>query len=515
MKKITLLIALLLTPAVNTSAQVSRVTQQFTSTGTTSKITLIASGATSNQLQWNALGTVSACTVALDSSSDGTTWTAGGAIAGQTCTSTGSSVVTAGTFNYVRINVTALTGTGSVIVTALSFPSGAGSTTPGGAAGAVQFNLGPGTFGGDATNFFYDNAAHNLSVTGTLTAGLGIFNSASAAGCVKLNELPANGSTYVQICSPDSVTASTTWKWPAADGTANQVIKTDGSHNLSFVSAGTGTVTSVGVAAPADFTVTNSPVTTNGTLTLSYNALGSMLSIANVPYLSAPGNRKDVVCAANASNTFVCGAGDTNASDGGSTGFTAPASGVPANIFQSTSATPNTPQVQRGQAVHFLGRTHGLRYRWLAAMDSTTSVKQFGCATTLLSAAQSDNSGAHDSKAAGNYACIYYDNAGLYQTPPANATTHYVCLTDDGTAANQQAVDSGVNADTSWHWFEVVENSSTNYLFFIDGNQVCSLSGVGLPTTNTPVRYLNGGQGSTSTSVNLRIAGVWISEDWK
>src|SRR5271169_4342416 len=52
---------------------------------------LIGSGVTWHQLTWNALGTVSGCTVAVDSSADGVSWTPGGVIAGQTCTSNGQS----------------------------------------------------------------------------------------------------------------------------------------------------------------------------------------------------------------------------------------------------------------------------------------------------------------------------------------------------------------------------------------------------------------------------------------
>lgn len=39
-------------------------------------------------------------------------------------------------------------------------------------------------------------------------------------------------------------------KYPTADGTANQIIKTDGAGNLTFVTPGTGTVTSVTGTAP-------------------------------------------------------------------------------------------------------------------------------------------------------------------------------------------------------------------------------------------------------------------------
>lgn len=54
---------------------------------------------------------------------------------------------------------------------------------------------------------------------------------------------------------------------PATVGLAGQVLTTDGSGNLSFSDAGAGSVTSVGLALPNIFTVSNSPVTLSGTLT--------------------------------------------------------------------------------------------------------------------------------------------------------------------------------------------------------------------------------------------------------
>lgn len=61
---------------------------------------------------------------------------------------------------------------------------------------------------------------------------------------------------------------------PASGGGTANFLRADGTWNPA-----PGTVTSVGLAAPAIFTVTNSPVTSSGTLTLSYS--GSALPIAN------------------------------------------------------------------------------------------------------------------------------------------------------------------------------------------------------------------------------------------
>jgi hypothetical protein len=67
-----------------------------------------------------------------------------------------------------------------------------------------------------------------------------------------------------------------------APGTAGNVLTSNGTtwtSNAAAGGGGSGTVTSVGLVAPAMFTVTGSPVTTSGNLTLSYS--GTALPVAN------------------------------------------------------------------------------------------------------------------------------------------------------------------------------------------------------------------------------------------
>ena len=71
-------------------------------------------------------------------------------------------------------------------------------------------------------------------------------------------------------------------KYPTVDGTANQILKTDGSGNLTFVtpaSPGTGTVTSVAATVPSFLSVSGSPITSSGTLAISLS--GTALPVAN------------------------------------------------------------------------------------------------------------------------------------------------------------------------------------------------------------------------------------------
>lgn len=55
-------------------------------------------------------------------------------------------------------------------------------------------------------------------------------------------ESTANGTNYVGFKAPASITTNLVWTLPSADGTANQVLSTDGSGVLSFATASSGGV---------------------------------------------------------------------------------------------------------------------------------------------------------------------------------------------------------------------------------------------------------------------------------
>ena len=62
-------------------------------------------------------------------------------------------------------------------------------------------------------------------------------NGASTGGTLKLMEDTDNGSHSIGLKSPNSVAANVVFTLPGADGSANQVIQTDGSGNLSFATS--------------------------------------------------------------------------------------------------------------------------------------------------------------------------------------------------------------------------------------------------------------------------------------
>ena len=91
---------------------------------------------------------------------------------------------------------------------------------PGGSTTQVQFNS-SGSFGGSA-NLTWDGTNFNIGATGAL----------------RLQD--TSGGEYVGLKAPGTVASSYTLVLPTATGTANQVLQTDGSGNLSFATVAGG-----------------------------------------------------------------------------------------------------------------------------------------------------------------------------------------------------------------------------------------------------------------------------------
>jgi len=82
------------------------------------------------------------------------------------------------------------------------------------------------------------NGSGTLSWASVTTAASPIFSgnpTLTNAGEFRWQEATVNGTDYIGFKAPDSVTTSTTFTWPDGDGSANQLMVTDGSGNLSWV----------------------------------------------------------------------------------------------------------------------------------------------------------------------------------------------------------------------------------------------------------------------------------------
>jgi hypothetical protein len=128
-----------------------------------------------------------------------------------TISSGGSTTVSIGTGskNYVIVDPS----TTSVI-------SAVPAASPGGTTNGVQYNN-AGVFAG-STNFTFDGTNVQIGSQGDLRLG------------------DADNSNYVALHAPTTVASNYTLTLPATTGTANQVLQTDGSGNLSFATVSGG-----------------------------------------------------------------------------------------------------------------------------------------------------------------------------------------------------------------------------------------------------------------------------------
>ena len=135
-------------------------------------------------------------------------------------------------------------------------------------------------------------------------------------------DLDVNGNSIVSASNGDiAITPNGTGKvildglnWPTADGSADQVLKTDGSGQLSFTAAGgSGTVTSVAITGSDGIDVdSGSPITSSGTIALGLSNIGDAAissaatwngKIANVSEDASPQLGGDLNIGSNEINT--------------------------------------------------------------------------------------------------------------------------------------------------------------------------------------------------------------------
>ena len=135
---------------------------------------------------------------------------------------------------------------------------------PGGSNTQIQFNN-AGSFGGSA-NLVWDGTNFIIDATGELRLG------------------DTTGTEYVGLKAPGTVSSAYTLTLPTATGTANQVIQTDGSGNLSFATVSGGAAwqavktSNFNVTAKEGYFVDTTSTTITATLPAS-PTLGDFVSI--------------------------------------------------------------------------------------------------------------------------------------------------------------------------------------------------------------------------------------------
>ena len=186
----------------------------------------------------------------------GSSLTASGT-AGGTLTTSGTidlvnSGVSAGTYPKVTVNSKGLVTYGTGLAES-DIPT---LVTPGHVLGDAVTS---GTIGGSTA--FYSSG--NVTTSGTVQ---GTYVTSTYDMTRKLSIYGTGGSFSVSLMAP-TMTADYKVILPAAQGAAGTTLVNDGSGNLSWVTGTSGSVTSVGLALPSIFSVTNPVVTSTGNLT--------------------------------------------------------------------------------------------------------------------------------------------------------------------------------------------------------------------------------------------------------
>lgn len=207
MKKL-LLFLLLLAPLPAFSQAVSVSTGLTVSAATTGS-GLAVPTTYFHQVVWSVVGNPATCTFTVDSSADNSSWSAGGVFASQSCAGSGSSGIVNIVTGYVRINVTAFTGPGSIKVTYTGFTaSGSTGGILGLTAGRVPYAA-TGSSLIDAAGFTFDGT--NLATPGSITAATGVSGTKflSATNCADSAGAAACGSASAGAFVVDAAGTST------------------------------------------------------------------------------------------------------------------------------------------------------------------------------------------------------------------------------------------------------------------------------------------------------------------
>jgi hypothetical protein len=185
--------------------------------------------------------------------------------------------------------------------------------------GGGMFVQGPSTLTGSLT------VEGNLGITATggsgiTTTGSSGFTSGATHSVTGKLTLLSGGSTNATIISANTnVTAAAIYYLPAADGSANQVLKTDGSGNLSWVAQGSGgTIDGLSDAKKAGANFGGSLLigrTNTGTLSNSLNNIGIGFSSVNAtsgPFRVLSSGKKNVaIGAGDCANSLTTGLENT------------------------------------------------------------------------------------------------------------------------------------------------------------------------------------------------------------
>ena len=273
--------------------------------------------------------------------------------------------------------------------------------------GTNFYQVGMTSFNGGTTGLTPSTpASGDVTLGGTLNAasgGTGL--SSPAANSVLLS----NGSSALQTVAP---------------GTSGYILTSNGTTWVSAPNGGIG-VSSVGLSAPSIFTVTGSPVTSTGTLTLSYS--GSPLPVANggtgLTSFTSGG-------AVYATSTSALTTGTLPIASGGTNSTATPTAGTVA--YGTGTAIAYTSAGTAGQALISNGTSTP---SWGTVLTSTNATLT---GTTALRG--SYGGGAITSNFAAGDGALVSNTTGSYNTASGVSALYYNTTGSNNTASGYQAL---------------------------------------------------------------------------
>ena len=154
------------------------------------------------------------------------------------------------------------------------------------------------------------DSTYNLGASGTGVAAafidtVNVRTSADLLGQAPVRYYDADSSNFIAFIAPATVAADVTFTLPAADGTANQVLTTDGAATLSWTEASTNDITDGDTSVSVDGTTDIINFETAGTDQWQINAAGDFLPQNATQDIGSAGTPVQDVFAGNLTGTLL------------------------------------------------------------------------------------------------------------------------------------------------------------------------------------------------------------------